>query len=53
MSYSHKGRTLNKVGVIGSGQIGPDIALHMTKVLGSSGVPVVVVDIAQAALDAG
>jgi len=46
-------RTLTKVGVVGSGQIGPDIALHMTKVLHESRVPVVVVDIAQAALDAG
>jgi enoyl-CoA hydratase/3-hydroxyacyl-CoA dehydrogenase len=41
------------VGIVGSGQIGPDIALHMTKVLAADGVPVVVVDIAPKALDAG
>jgi len=46
-------RSLNRVGIVGSGQIGPDIALHMTKVLAPAGVPVVVVDIAPKALDAG
>jgi enoyl-CoA hydratase/3-hydroxyacyl-CoA dehydrogenase len=38
---------------VGSGQIGPDVALHMAKVLAPGGVPVVVVDIAPKALDAG
>ena len=42
-----------KLGVIGSGNIGPDIALHFSQNLYSYGVPVVVVDILQAALDAG
>ncbi|HEY7821170.1 MAG TPA: 3-hydroxyacyl-CoA dehydrogenase NAD-binding domain-containing protein, partial [Vicinamibacteria bacterium] len=46
-------RTLTRVGIVGSGQIGPDIALHMTKVFAPEGVPVVVVDIAPKALDAG
>ncbi len=41
------------MGIVGSGQIGPDIALHMTKVLAPEGVLVVVVDIAPKALDAG
>ncbi len=41
------------MGSWGSGQIGPDIALHMTKVLSPAGVGVVVVDIAPRALDAG
>jgi enoyl-CoA hydratase/3-hydroxyacyl-CoA dehydrogenase len=41
------------VGIVGSGQIGPDIALHMTKVLAPEGASVVVVDIAPKALDAG
>lgn len=45
--------SLQKVGIVGSGQIGPDIALHMTKVLHSSGISVVVVDVAQKALDQG
>jgi enoyl-CoA hydratase/3-hydroxyacyl-CoA dehydrogenase len=47
------GRTIRKVGVIGSGNIGPDIALHFSQNLYSYGVPVVVVDIVQAALDSG
>ena len=53
MSYTLGTRTLKKVGIVGSGQIGPDIALHMTKVLEPSEVPIVVVDIAPKALDAG
>jgi enoyl-CoA hydratase/3-hydroxyacyl-CoA dehydrogenase len=47
------GRTISKVGVIGSGQIGPDIALYFSKVLQGLGVPVVVVDIAVSALKSG
>jgi enoyl-CoA hydratase/3-hydroxyacyl-CoA dehydrogenase len=47
------GRTIRKIGVIGSGNIGPDIALHFSQTLYSYGVPVVVVDILQAALDSG
>src|SRR4030043_2166512 len=47
------GRTIRKIGVIGSGNIGPDIALHFSQTLHAYGVPVVVVDIVQAALDAG
>jgi enoyl-CoA hydratase/3-hydroxyacyl-CoA dehydrogenase len=53
MSFSMFGRTIRKIGVIGSGNIGPDIALHFSQNLYSYGVPVVVVDIVQAALDAG
>ena len=53
MAYELKNRTIQKIGVIGSGQIGPDIALHMTKVMQPFGVPVVVVDVAEAALTAG
>jgi enoyl-CoA hydratase/3-hydroxyacyl-CoA dehydrogenase len=47
------GRTIRKVGVIGSGNIGPDIALHFSQNLYSYGVPVAVVDILQTALDSG
>lgn len=47
------GRSINKVGVIGSGNIGPDIALYFSKVLHRHDVPVVVVDIAEAALKSG
>ena len=53
MSFTLFGRTIRKIGVIGSGNIGPDIALHFSQNLYSYGVPVVVVDIVQAALDAG
>ncbi len=53
MSYSDGGREIRKVGIVGSGQIGPDIALHMTKVLQEHDVPIVVVDIALKALEAG
>lgn len=53
MGFSFRGRTINKVGVIGSGQIGPDIALHFVKALLSYGVRVVVVDIAEEALAKG
>ena len=47
------GRTINKIGVVGSGNIGPDIALYFSKVLHKDGVPVVVVDIAEEALKSG
>jgi 3-hydroxyacyl-CoA dehydrogenase len=53
MPFTLFGRTIRKIGVIGSGNIGPDIALHFSQNLHSWGVPVVVVDILQAALDAG
>ncbi|HXV62564.1 MAG TPA: 3-hydroxyacyl-CoA dehydrogenase/enoyl-CoA hydratase family protein [Vicinamibacteria bacterium] len=53
MAYRLLNRSLTKVGVVGSGQIGPDIALHMTKVLEPHGARVVVVDIYDKALDAG
>ena len=53
MSFSHQGRTLRKIAVIGSGQIGPDIALYFAKVLSPFGVPTVVVDISEQALAAG
>jgi enoyl-CoA hydratase/3-hydroxyacyl-CoA dehydrogenase len=53
MSYRLLGRTISKVAVIGSGQIGPDIALYFSKVLGPHGVPVVVHDIVAAALESG
>jgi enoyl-CoA hydratase/3-hydroxyacyl-CoA dehydrogenase len=53
MSWHVLGRTIEKVGVIGSGQIGPDIALHFSKVLEPHGVAVVVVDISPKALEGG
>src|SRR4030042_3086823 len=53
MAFTMFGRTIRKIGGIGAGNIGPDIALHFSQNLYSYGVPVVVVDIVQAALDAG
>ncbi len=53
MAFTMFGRTIRKIGVIGSGNIGPDIALHFSQNLYAYGIPVVVVDILQAALDAG
>lgn len=53
MALMFRGRSIGKVGVIGSGQIGPDIALHFLKVLSPYGARVVVVDIAEAALEQG
>ena len=53
MAYTLGSRTLNKIGIVGSGQIGPDIALHMSKVLEPVGVSVLVVDIAPEPLRAG
>jgi enoyl-CoA hydratase / 3-hydroxyacyl-CoA dehydrogenase len=53
MAFTMFGRTIRKIGVIGSGNIGPDIALHFSQNLYSYGVPIVVVDILRAALDAG
>ncbi len=53
MPFTMFGRTIRKVGVIGSGNIGPDIALHFSQNLYAYGVPVVVIDIVQAALDSG
>jgi len=42
-----------KIGVVGSGQIGPDIALFFSKVFHERKVPVVVIDVRQEALDGG
>ena len=53
MSFTHRGRTLNKIAVIGSGQIGPDIALFFTKVFSPLGVKTVVVDVSEDALRQG
>jgi enoyl-CoA hydratase/3-hydroxyacyl-CoA dehydrogenase len=53
MAFSFRGRSISKVGVIGSGQIGPDIALHFVKILHSFDASVVVVDIALEALEKG
>lgn len=53
MGYHFRGFQLDKIGVIGSGQIGPDIALHFAKAMHTRDVPVVVVDVAADALARG
>ena len=53
MSNTLCGRNIDKVAVIGSGEIGPDIALHFTKELHDRDVPVVILDIEAQALDQG
>ena len=53
MAFTLGSRSVRKIGIVGSGQIGPDIALHMTKAMQPHGVPVVVVDISEKALAAG
>lgn len=53
MSLTLLGRTIHKIGVIGSGNIGPDIALHFATALAPNHVQVVVIDVVEAALQAG
>lgn len=52
-AFRWRGRTLRRVAVIGSGQIGPDIALHLIKTLSPRGVETTVLDISEAALESG
>lgn len=51
--FRWRGREVRRAAVIGSGQIGPDIALHLVKTLAPRGAPTVVVDISEAALAGG
>jgi len=53
MSFHHQGREIHKVAVIGSGQIGPDIALYFSKVLSPFEVQTIVVDVSEDALAGG
>jgi len=53
MAWEIFGRNISKIGVVGSGNIGPDIALYFSKVLHGQEVSVVVVDIAESALKSG
>ena len=53
MSVRAKHLTIDRVGVVGSGQIGPDIALHFAKAMSEHGVTVTVVDVAPEALERG
>ncbi|MDE3052738.1 MAG: 3-hydroxyacyl-CoA dehydrogenase/enoyl-CoA hydratase family protein [Gemmatimonadota bacterium] len=53
MSFRFRNLRLDHVGVVGSGQIGPDIALHLARSLAPAGVRVTVVDVAADALARG
>ena len=53
MSYRFGDLRIDKVGVVGSGNIGPDIALFFAKAFHAHGVPVVVVDVAEEAVARG
>src|SRR5437868_5001764 len=53
MGFTLAGRAINRVAVVGSGNIGPDVALYFARILTRHGVPIVLHDISQAALDAG
>lgn len=53
MAFELFGRKISRIGVVGSGNIGPDIALHFSKVGHRHGVPVVVNDVLPQALDSG
>jgi enoyl-CoA hydratase/3-hydroxyacyl-CoA dehydrogenase len=46
-------RSIERIGVVGSGNIGPDIALHFAKAFHAFDVPVVVVDVSPEALAKG
>jgi enoyl-CoA hydratase/3-hydroxyacyl-CoA dehydrogenase len=51
MSYRFRSIELKKIAVIGAGNIGPDICLHFAKVFAADGVQLVLVDIANEALE--
>jgi len=53
VTYRSPALTISKIGIVGSGQIGPDIALYFAKALHPYGVTVEVVDIAPEALERG
>ncbi len=50
MSYIYKNLNIEKLSVIGAGQIGPDICLHFAKVFWKNDVQLVIIDIAEEAL---
>ncbi len=50
MSFEYKQLKINKISIVGAGQIGPDIALHFAKTLSAAGVEIVIIDIADEAL---
>jgi enoyl-CoA hydratase/3-hydroxyacyl-CoA dehydrogenase len=53
MPFSIAGRTVQRAAVVGSGNLGPDLALFLSRALARHGVPVVVHDLSREALEAG
>ncbi|HLY08614.1 MAG TPA: 3-hydroxyacyl-CoA dehydrogenase/enoyl-CoA hydratase family protein [Planctomycetota bacterium] len=53
MAFSLAGRTASRVAVVGSGNMGPDVALFFARRLARHGVPIIVHDVSRDALDAG
>ena len=53
MSYRFRDLVIERIGVVGSGNIGPDIALFFAKAFHPHGVPVVVVDVSADAVARG
>lgn len=53
MAFTLAGRTIHRVAVVGSGNLGPDIALYFGRMLTRHGVTLLLHDISQDALDAG
>jgi len=53
MAFSLAGRTASRVAVVGSGNIGPDVALFFARNLARYSVPVIVHDVSREALDTG
>jgi enoyl-CoA hydratase/3-hydroxyacyl-CoA dehydrogenase len=51
MAFSLAGRATGRVAVVGSGNIGPDVALFFARNLARYGVPVILHDVSQQALD--
>ena len=51
MAYNFQNTRISKISVIGAGQIGPDIALHLAKSLSADNVKVINLDISELALD--
>ncbi len=50
MSYQYQNISVSKISIIGAGQIGPDIALYFSKVFVRHNVKIIIVDIAEIAI---
>jgi 3-hydroxyacyl-CoA dehydrogenase len=51
--FEFKGRNIEKIAVVGSGQIGPDIAVNFARVFSPYDIQIVVLDVAEEALEKG